>query len=429
MEIICSGPRLRVYFDISERSHQELLKSLADASLPWEEVGISGTRGPFHHRWERAPVSHRSSRRPPRGSRRCRPEAGRAPAASVPPPLSAAPGLAQPAPAADFGRSRRAPRCRRPRRSLPPGAAAVRGDGALPVHAWAVRGRAVAWAAAAAGRGQVGWRGAGGRCERACGSAAAGAGRPWVGSGAAAERRWPPHSSGGGGSPGPAIKREGAGRRALRVCWSALRRHLQKRAWEGGSRRKSGRLCRATSCRPPAGIPGGRCGGTRTRGSPWLRGGGGKEAGSSAAEEDSPTPPHPAAPAGGVRSPASAGEWAASALRSGGGGAGPSGLAVTPCSRHHPGGRHLARGSVCVAGVRGVAVRGFVRLWGGGLGGFCGIEGWPLRGPVRSGVQACRTVGCRGGGCPWTPLVGRRPAYTWAAAAGQGGWRGPRGGR
>lgn len=183
MEIICSGPRLRVYFDISERSHQELLKSLADASLLWGEVGISGTRGPFHHRWERAPVSHRSSRRPPRGSRRCRPEAGRAPAASVPPPLSAAPGLAQPAPAADFGGSRRAPRCRRPRRSLPPGAAAVRGDGALPVHAWAVRGRAVAWAAAAAaaGRGQVGWPGAGGRCERASVWERGGGGGPAVG--------------------------------------------------------------------------------------------------------------------------------------------------------------------------------------------------------------------------------------------------------
>ncbi|XP_064905479.1 protein SPT2 homolog [Columba livia] len=287
MEIICSGPRLRVYFDISERSHQELLKSLADASLLWGEVGISGTRGPFHHRWERAPVSHRSSRRPPRGSRRCRPEAGRAPAASVPPPLSAAPGLAQPAPAADFGGTGRC-RCTRGRcvggRLRGPRRRRRRG-----ADRWAGPGRA------------------GGASERACGSAAAGAGRPWVGSGAAAERRCPPHSSGGGGSPGPAIKREGAGRRALRVCWSALRRLLQKRAGEGESRRKSGRLCRATSCRPPAGIPGGRCGGTRTRGSPWLRGGGGKEAGSSAAEEDSPAPLHPAAPAGGVRSPESAG--------------------------------------------------------------------------------------------------------------------------
>lgn len=106
-------------------------------------------------------------------------------------------------------------------------------------------------------------------------------------------------------------------------------------------------------------------------------------------------------------------EWAASALRSG---AGPSGLAVTPCSRHHPGGRYLARGSVCVPGVGGVAVSGCVGLRGGGLEGLRGTEGWPRRGAaggtVRSGVQACRTVGCRGGGCPWTPLVGRRPAHT-----------------
>ncbi|KAM9565431.1 uncharacterized protein ACIB01_003959 [Guaruba guarouba] len=102
----------------------------------------------------------------------------------------------------------------------------------------------------------------------------------------------------------------------------SVRRHRQKRAWEGGSRRGSRRLCRATSRLPPSFPPSLSYSRPPSRRNPRLsarhgstrdarlllaarRREGRREGGSRAAEKE--PPPHSAAPAGGVRSTASAG--------------------------------------------------------------------------------------------------------------------------
>lgn len=134
----------------------------------------------------------------------------------------------------------------------------------------------------------------GGRCVGRGGGArtgglAGGGPRPCVGSGAAAERRrrWRRWRR----EPRPRDKREGAGRRAVRVA--ALRGAGEESvagregASEGAatSRRNPGRVAVPVVIAAAAG----------TRGSPWLRGGGRR-----VSIEKRP-PPHPAAAAGSAR--------------------------------------------------------------------------------------------------------------------------------
>ncbi|XP_050832709.1 translation initiation factor IF-2-like [Serinus canaria] len=233
-------PRLLVCLGGRAGRHSELLQRLANASPP---------RG------------RRTSRRTSRGLRA---QVGRGPAVAARPPRerhrhllpSSAEPRPEPEPAGGSGRSRRAPRWRRPlRRAGPERGRLRRGRGA---DRWVAGG-----ASAAAG---------------------AGADRPCAGGGADAEppaRRRRRRRR----EPRPRDKK-GRGRRcALRVRPGAVRQNVPGGDRGRLSRRGSGRLCPAMSLlppslarsRPPSRRNPGRRGGTGTRGSPGLRGGSGAE--------------------------------------------------------------------------------------------------------------------------------------------------------